>query len=98
MTLAVAVVVFLACTGLIYFKCLISATQMEINRLQNEIDKAKSENSRLEAVHTEAINLDTIRLSAQELGMGYPQNDQIRYFSVQSESLEDEASTSLQTN
>lgn len=99
LTLAVAVVVFLACTGLIYFKCLISATQIEICRLQDEIDSARNENSRLEAVHTEAVNLDAIRLSAQELGMGYPQDGQIRYLdSAQSLDSGEGEDTSLQTS
>lgn len=98
LTLAVAALVFLACTGFIYFKCLISATQIEISNLQTQIEKARSENSRLEAIHTNAIDLDTIRLSAQELGMGYPSSEQIRYIDSAVLDSGGEDATSLQNN
>jgi cell division protein FtsL len=97
-TLAVAVVVFLACTGIIYFKCMISAAQIEIGKLQAEIRKAESEYSRLEAIHTEAVDLNNIRLSAQQLGMGYPQSGQIRTIASTSVDASEGDSTSLQTN
>jgi cell division protein FtsL len=98
LTLAVAVLVFLACSGFIYFKCLISAAQIEISNLQTQIEKARSENSRLEAIHTEAIDLNAIRLSAQELGMGYPSSEQIRYINSSALDTGGESATSLQKN
>jgi hypothetical protein len=44
------------------------------------------------------VDLDTIRLSAQQLGMGYPQSGQIRMIAATSMDTGEGDSTSLQTN
>lgn len=94
--LSVIVLVFGICAGVIYFKCLISAAQLQINSIQQDIEALNNENSRLRAISAEAVNPNTIRLEAQKLGMGYPDSDQIRYVGAPEATLDQqEGNTSI---
>ncbi len=75
-------IVFSACMGLIYFKAIISSTQMKINHMNSEIRAIEQENSRLQGQLVKAGNIERIKMEASGLGMSAPTSDQVCYISL----------------
>lgn len=63
--------------GLVYVKARITYTQREINTLQRDIAAAERARSDRQELLDEARSMRRIMERAQELGMGYPQADQV---------------------
>jgi type VI protein secretion system component VasK len=57
----------------------------EVTSLQGEIEKLRASNDALEKQLGVAINLNEIRDAAEDYGMSYPDEDQIRYYSIEDE-------------
>ena len=87
-------IVFTACMGLIYFKAIISSTQMKINHMSSEMREIEQENSRLEGQLIKAGNIERIKMEASVLGMAAPTSDQVCYIAL-STNEEDQDGPSL---
>jgi len=76
-TVILAMAVFFLLVALIYVKYAVSATQLQILQLQDSMADKDLEKSRLQAQVNESGDLARIRERAAELGMGYPDSEQI---------------------
>ena len=81
--LAVAVSVLFG--GIIYRYASISETNSQINKLKTQLATETNKVSELNMEYTMAQNLDTIRDKAKQLGMDFPNSDQIVYFDLNGE-------------
>jgi cell division protein FtsL len=75
----VAIIIFSACAGMLYFKSIISKMQLGINDINSEVRIVEQENSRLKADKINAIDIDSIKISATKMGMSLPQSNQVEY-------------------
>ncbi len=86
-----SIMLFFACAGMLYFKSVIAEVQMDINDVNSEIRIIEQDNSRLMAEMINAVNIDSIRISASSMGMTLPQAYQVEHVDM----LSSEESTAL---
>ncbi len=82
LVMVAAIVAAAVCIGLLYMKAQVFKTQREINGIRTQIAAADKLNSNLSEQLSEATNINTIMERATVLGMGYPDNSQVLYVSL----------------
>lgn len=75
----VIALLFCAWFGMIFFKSIISGVQMEINGINSQIRELEQENSLLEADKINALNIESIKETAENMGMSLPTACQVEY-------------------
>lgn len=75
------VVILLFCSwfGMIFFKSIISGVQMEVNAVNKQIRELEQENSLNEALKINAVDIESIKLAAENMGMSLPGALQVEY-------------------
>ncbi len=79
MMFLVIVLLFMSWFGMIFFKSMISSVQMEINQVNSQIRELEQENSMLEAEKINALNIESIKATAESMGMSLPNSYQVEY-------------------
>ena len=75
----VVVILFCSWFGMIFFKSVISGVQMDINAVNSNIRTLEQENSVLEAEKINALDIASIKQSAESMGMSLPEACQVEY-------------------
>ncbi len=71
-----------ACIGYLYLKAEVASTTKSISSLESQIQELTVENNDALARLEASVDLTAIRTQALELGMNYPTEEQIIYYSV----------------
>jgi len=81
------VVILLFCSwfGMIFFKSVISGVQMDINEVNTQIRSLDQENSMLAAEKIKALNIESIKSMAENMGMSLPDAYQVEYVDTEHE-------------
>ena len=79
MVFLVVLLLFCSWFGMIFFKSVISSVQMDINAVNAQIRAMEQENSILEAEKINAINIESIKKTAETMGMSLPGAYQVEY-------------------
>lgn len=79
MMFLVIALLFMSWFGMIFFKSMISSVQMEINSVNSQIRGLEQENSMLEAEKINALNIESIKVTAESMGMSLPSSYQVEY-------------------
>ena len=79
MVFLVVALLFCSWFGMIFFKSVISSVQMDINAVNAEIRAMEQENSILEAEKINALNIESIKKTAETMGMSLPGAYQVEY-------------------
>ena len=82
LVLMTAIFAAAVCIGLLYMKAQVFKAQREVNDIRKQIVAADKLNGNLSEQLSEAMNINTIMAKAAELGMGYPESNQVLYVSL----------------
>ncbi len=86
--------IFCSCAGMLYFKSVIANVQMDINEMNSQIRQIEQENSILKAEKISAVDIESIKISAERMGMSLPKTNQVEYVIH----TDQEKNTSLKSN
>ncbi|MCK5130270.1 MAG: hypothetical protein KAQ68_10475, partial [Clostridiales bacterium] len=75
-------------------KSVIANVQMDINEMNSQIRQIEQENSILKAEKISAVDIESIKISAERMGMSLPKTNQVEYVIH----TDQEKNTSLKSN
>ncbi len=78
--------IFCSCAGMLLFKSEITKVQMEVNEINLAIRTIEQASNRLEAEKINAIDIKSIKESAENMGMSLPNSSQVNYIVMNRES------------